>query len=123
MADTLTDLRCYAAHLDGEAEDIVDAGIAEIMALQSKLQAAEKTIEAMHAARNVLAGDINLGMATLNKELQGRLSTAVEALRECKRLAEESGDGFLEDSPKWLNNIYCAAHEALKSFPVERLDH
>jgi hypothetical protein len=50
-------------------------------------------------------------------EARSKLHTAVEALRECKRLAEQSGDGFLEDSPRWLNNIYCAAHEALKQLP------
>lgn len=53
-----------------------------IKELSSRLSRAEKLIEAQHAARNALAGDINLGMATLNKELQGRLD-------ECRKFAKE----------------------------------
>lgn len=46
-------------------------------------------------------------------DLQFKLSSCLEALRECRRLADESKEAFLEDAPRWLASIYTTANDAL----------
>lgn len=47
-------------------------------------------------------------------ETEGKLNGAVEALRECQRLADSSKEDFEGTQYKWLDNIYKVASEALK---------
>lgn len=73
----------------------------EIENLSSKLGDAEKRIdnlvavvEAQHAARNVLAGDINLGMTTRIKELEGRLGECQKYWDDEKRRYDATDKAF-----------------------------
>ena len=55
--------------------------------------------------------------------LQSRLDAALEALRECHRLADESKDDFEEKQNEWLAAVYAVANEALQATAVENHAH
>lgn len=88
MADTLTDLQCFAAHLDGESEDIVDAGIAEIIELRSKLDeiTADRDLWRKHCEDTRVAG--RMAVAEVQSRLDAALSDAATWEAQAKNLSE-----------------------------------
>jgi hypothetical protein len=78
-------LRARVAELETAAlrdEDKLQAADARAFEAEHKLEKAEKMIEALHAARNVMAGDINMGLATERDAALLRLHSAELLLSE-----------------------------------------
>lgn len=88
MSQVLKCHRCGGI-LHTNESDIIGCLLESLKRAESKLSQAEKMIEAQHAARAVLAGDINMDLARVAKEAEaerdsalGRLSSAVELLQQ-----------------------------------------